>query len=387
MKKGWTKYKFREIVDFQPSIKLQKGEEYWFIPMEDIQEKTSYVFPKQKKVFDGSSGAKFSDGDIIFSRITPCLQNGKISQARLGSGKSGFGSTEYFIFRGKKNIVDQKFLFYLVTSKAFTGSAINSMVGASGRQRADKGYLNNLDLIIPPHDEQIQIGKVLSKYDDLIVNNNEQISILERTAGQLYKEWFVRLRFPGHEDTPIVRGIPEGWELKKLENVISAKNGKAIASKELDDYGLFPVYGSNGVIGYANKSNAEDSIVVGRVGAYCGSIEYYDKKLWSTDNTIVCKSDSKRFPNIMAAYYLKALKLRNYATGSAQPMLTQNLILKREVVIPTEEVAVSFLKHINPLLERINTLTSQNDILNRQRDILLPRLISGQLSVMRNLKN
>lgn len=403
MKEGWNKYKFREVVNFQPSVKLQKGESYWFIPMEDIQEKTSYVFPKQKKVFDGSSGAKFKDGDIIFSRITPCLQNGKISQAVLGKNQSGFGSTEYFVFRGKDKLVDQKFLFYFVTSDAFTGSAINSMVGASGRQRADKGYISNLDIILPPIEEQRTISNVLSTYDDLIVNNTKRIAVLEQMAEQIYKEWFVRMRFPGYENTKFVKGIPEGWEVKKIDNAFKFLGG-GTPSKENDSfwrdgavnwYTPTDITGSKGIFQFNSELQCNEQglrsssaklfpaySIMMTSRATIGAFGINTTPACTNQGFITCLPN-KEFPLYFLFLTLKSMKefFLSVSTGATFPELTKGVFKKMSIMHPKQDLVDNFENLIVPIYDEIRTLYSQNSKLNESRLLLLPRLISGNLSV------
>ncbi|MFA5285649.1 MAG: restriction endonuclease subunit S, partial [Smithellaceae bacterium] len=140
---GWKEFTLNEIADFPPVVKLYRGYEYSFIKMEDISVGQRFVLPEEKRRYENSSCSKFGNDDILFARITPCLENGKIAQVKLRKNNSGFGSTEFFVFRGKKEKLNQSFLYYLAKSDLIWKSAVNSMVGASGRQRADSGFLGN----------------------------------------------------------------------------------------------------------------------------------------------------------------------------------------------------------------------------------------------------
>ena len=272
---------------------------------------------------------------------------------------------------------NQKYLLYFLLTdscrKAFEIIAHGSTV-----PRLYKDEILNLKINLPPLPTQHRIANILSAYDDLIENNNQRINILAEMAQQLYKEWFVRMRFPGWRETKMVKGVPEGWQVMELSQLIEIKNGK---SAKIDSDGTYKVYGSNGQIGKSKNFNAEDSIIIGRVGAYCGSIIYESKTFWATDNTIVAKSKSARLCNIAAFFLLKALNLRNLATGSAQPLLTQNLIGQIKVTVPTEKLNEKFKKIQFPIFLQIELLTQKNTLLRQTRDLLLPRLISGQLRV------
>ena len=381
MREGWEEVKFGDVVQFPPKIKLKKGLPYPFIPMENLDSGIKYVKPLIEKKIKGS-GAKFEEGDTLFSRITPCLQNGKIAQAKDLKGKPGFGSTEYFVFREIKELTHSDFIYYLSKSQWFKGNAENSMVGSSGRQRADADFLRNLKINLPPLNTQRKIASILSAYDDLIENNLKRIKLLEEQAQLTYEEWFVRLKFPGHEDVAIDKatGLPVGWEIKKLEKVLKASNGKSFKSDFLN-YNEIPVYGSNGIIGQSEIYNNEKAIIVGRVGAYCGATKYCKSKFWATDNTITLTSTDERMPNELAFYIIKLYDLRNLAGGSAQPLLTQRLINNLDLTIPKRNISLKFTELTNRVFDTIINLKNQNQLLKEARDILLPRLMSGMVDV------
>ena len=222
---NWDKLAFGDFADISPKVNLKKGQEYSFIPMEDLDAGYKFAKAGHKKIYDGG-GAKFCNGDTLFARITPCLENGKIAQATGLEENKGFGSTEFIVFRGIKEKSDSNFVYYLSKTDWFKQNAVNSMVGASGRQRADAKFISNTILTLPPLPIQQKITAILSAYDDLIENNLKQIKLLEEMAQITYEEWFVRFKFPNHENTPVdeVTGLPLGWERKKLGDLTSYIN-------------------------------------------------------------------------------------------------------------------------------------------------------------------
>ena len=235
----WNLVKFVDVINFPPKIKLNKGESYSFVPMEELTPGQKYVKGLNSKVWKGSGGSKFQNGDTLFARITPCLQNGKISQAKDLNSEFGFGSTEYFIFRGIDGITDSDFVYYLSLNKEFREYAIGSMVGASGRQRADAKFVSQYEFRLPPLETQKRIADVLSVYDDLIENNLKRIKLLEKAAQNIYKEWFVNMRFPDHENTPInpETGLPEGWFNSVISEYGTVITGKTPSTKKDEYYG------------------------------------------------------------------------------------------------------------------------------------------------------
>ena len=140
---------FSEFIEINPAVPMKKGVTYLFIAMEDLVPGRRYVTADRMRQFTGG-GARFQSGDILFARITPCLENGKIAQVHHSSMQTGFGSTEFFVFRNKQEISDPAYIFYLALTDIIRKPAEKSMKGASGRQRADIASVWNLDVPAPP---------------------------------------------------------------------------------------------------------------------------------------------------------------------------------------------------------------------------------------------
>lgn len=171
MKSEWTIKKISDIAEINPRESLSKGRKAKKIPMEILQPFTRDVPSYQIEEYKG--GTKFRNMDTIMARITPCLENGKISQIRcLDNGEVGFGSTEYIVFRAKEG-TDPDYLYYLICSPLVRDSAIKSMVGSSGRQRVQTGVVSQLHLTVPDYAEQVKIGRLLKTLDDKIQLNTE----------------------------------------------------------------------------------------------------------------------------------------------------------------------------------------------------------------------
>ena len=172
----WEEKRLEDIIDVNPPVKLKKGESYPFIDIDKVSPTRRSVTNEEVKVYDGQSSSKFCDGDTVFSRITPCLENRKIAKVAI-DGDAAFGSTEFYVFRAKKKKADARFTYYLTSSDAVVLPAINSMTGASGRQRADKRFIQRLKLNLPDLPTQERIADILSAYDDLIEANNRRIEL------------------------------------------------------------------------------------------------------------------------------------------------------------------------------------------------------------------
>ena len=378
---GWKEFTLNEIADFPPVVKLYRGYEYSFIKMEDISVGQRFVLPEEKRRYGNSSCSKFGNDDILFARITPCLENGKIAQVKLRKNNSGFGSTEFFVFRGKKEKLNQSFLYYLAKSDLIWKSAVNSMVGASGRQRADSGFLGNLRFRIPLLPIQRKIAAVLSAYDDLIENNNRRIAILENMAAELYREWFVRLRFPGHDSVGAglkpapSKGVPEGWEVKKLSDVVELAYGKALKEEDRVD-GPYPVYGSSGIVGFHNHALVKGpGIIVGRKGNV-GSVIWSSLDFFPIDTTYYVKS---KFPFEYVYYLIQSMNFIN--NDAAVPGLNREQAYANKFYFPPLSLIDSFAAMAKPFFTQKNSLKKQNEFLEISRDRLLSRLMSGKIDV------
>lgn len=370
----WEEKRLEDIIDVNPPVKLKKGEFYPFIDIDKVSPIRRLVTNKEVKIYDGQSSSKFCNGDTVFSRITPCLENRKIAKVSI-NGDAAFGSTEFYVFRAKKKKADERFTYYLTSSDAVVLPAINSMTGASGRQRADKRFIRRLKLNLPDLPTQERIADILSNYDDLIEANNRRIELLEQAAQELYKEWFVRFRFPGHETVKFENGLPEGWRFGKLRDLLHFGAGKT----RPEPGSSHPIYGGNGILGYCDYYNNENTIIIGRVGAYCGTVYYEREKCWVSDNALYAVSKNNApFYNY---YLLKNMNLNTRQVGTGQPLLTQGLLNKLKIIIPLSLLIKRYNASVSDLLEQQNNLINQNKNLAAQRDLLLPRLMSGKLEV------
>lgn len=224
--------KFTEYVEVNPKTNLKKGEYAPFVEMANVS--ITYREPEKIEYKKYTSGPKFQNGDSVVARIEPCLQNGK--RFFWKSDKIGFGSTEYIVFRAKEGKMDSKYLFYLLKTDYIKKSMVSSMVGATGRQRVNNDIFGQIEIVVPNIEKQKKIGKTLFLYDDLIENNQKQIKLLEEAAQRLYKEWFVDLRFPGHENTKIVDGVPEGWNESTVESFGTVITGKTPPTSNKEYY-------------------------------------------------------------------------------------------------------------------------------------------------------
>lgn len=367
-----------------PKVKLIKGERYPVIDIDKITVGRKYVSNKTFITFAGQSGCKFENGDTLMARITPCLENGKMAVAKIAS--KGLGSTELFVFRSKDGVTDEEFVYYLLKQQYIRNLAANSMTGASGRQRADLKFIKRIKIQLPNLEVQHRIASILSTYDTLIENNTQRIRLLEKMAENLYKEWFVRFRFPGHENVEMENGLPKGWKVTKYEDEVNVKYGKGLPTDKLTKDG-FPVFGSNGQIGYYTSYMYDTpQILISCRGASSGVVNISLPKSFITNNSLICEMTNKTESVFeYLKYYFLNTNLVQYQTGSAQPQITINNIVKLKLLIPSTDIQIKFADKVRTLDKEVGNLQLQNSLLARQRDLLLPRLMSGKLEVKEEL--
>lgn len=172
MASEWKNVRAADFIDFNPRLSIKKGVLATKVSMDKLQPFTKKIPSTERAEFAG--GSKFCNGDTIMARITPCLENGKTAFVDiLADGEVAFGSTEFIVLRAREGVSDPQFVYYLATGPAFRNVAIKSMVGSSGRQRVQQGVLDELELTVPPLDEQQKIGAFFATIDQKIAINNE----------------------------------------------------------------------------------------------------------------------------------------------------------------------------------------------------------------------
>jgi type I restriction enzyme S subunit len=417
--KNWQEHRFGDLVQFPPRIALKKGTTYPFIEMDAVNPCNRYVENPQCKKYESSSCSKFANGDVLLARITPCLENGKIAQVRITDSQGGFGSTEFFVFRAKTEVLDQSFLFYLTKCDLIWKSAVNSMVGASGRQRADAKFLKKVLVRIPKPAIQKKVAAILSTYDELIENNRRRIVLLERLAEEIYCEWFVRLRFPGHEKVGLVKGVPDGWGLKRFHEIVEyyigggwGEDDKSFSFSE----GAFVIRGTDipdvqaGVLDgcpfrFHKPSNLKSrtlqpndfvfEVSGGSKDQLLGrNVMVTERVLQFLGAPVIAASFCKQIrfrSELVSPYFMKYFMKLYYdydLVGIYQVQSTgisnyqfESFLKFQTIILPPDALQKQFEEKVKPIIEMRDDVALANIALRKTRDMLLPRLISGKLSV------
>lgn len=285
-----------------------------------------------------------------------------------------------------KNNASLSYIYYVLQTQAMKEMICCRAYGAANQVNVSPKSIMSIKWNFPSSDVQHSIASILSTYDILIENNTKRIRLLEKMAENLYKEWFVRFRFLGHENVEMENGLPKGWKVKKYEDEFNVKYGKGLPTDKLTKDG-FPVFGSNGQIGYYTSYMYETpQILISCRGASSGVVNISLPKSFITNNSLICEMTNKTESVFeYLKYCFLNTNLVQYQTGSAQPQITINNIVKLKLLIPSTDVQIKFADKVRTLDKEVGNLQHQNSLLARQRDLLLPRLMSGKLEVKEEL--
>ncbi|WP_334064334.1 restriction endonuclease subunit S [Alteromonas genovensis] len=357
------------------------------------------VFVTESKVNKDLFGNLAYPGDLIFT------QRGTLGQVSIIPDKTEFQT--YVISQSQmkltldKSKADIKYVYYYFSSNEARRKIIN-LDSSSGVPHINLTALKNFKIPLPNLIIQKGISAQLSAYDDLIENNKRRIALLEESARQLYKEWFVRFRFPGHEHVKNVDGVPEGWKVGCLGDVLELLGGFAFKSSSYTDKGNYGVVTIKNVhdsrfvpecqsrveeipdkMKQHCKLNTGDILLslTGNVGRAC--IVYGNNYLL---NQRVAKIKAKDFISKEFAYWTftevsMQRKVENLAYGVAQLNLSPSKLAAMEFTIPSLKLISEFSDITKPIFQQIITLNLSNQELARARDLLLPKLMSGELAV------
>jgi type I restriction enzyme S subunit len=266
------------------------------------------------------------------------------------------------------------FIMYFLRSN-LGQSLIQSKIGGTSQPKLALYRIKEIKIPQVPRIEQEIIVERLKNYDDLIENNRRRIRLLEQAARLLYKEWFVHLRFPGHERVKIRNGVPEGWERKKLGDVAQLNYGKGLREEDRIP-GPYAVYGSSGKIGTHEKPLVQGpGIIVGRKGNV-GSVFWSEEDFYPIDTVYFIGRD-----NSSLYLYYSLLHTSFISTDVAVPGLNRDLAHSRELLIAEPKLKSFFEEMVAPIHKQIYSLQKYNASLAKARDLLLPRLMNGEIAV------
>lgn len=390
MKCDWKEKRLADIADFNPKESIEKGTIAKKIPMDVIRPFCRDIPEFVMEPFNG--GSKFRNGDTIMARITPCLENGKISKVNiLKDGEVGFGSTEYIVIRARKDIADSDFLYYLVCSSLVREPAIKSMVGSSGRQRVQTDVVKNIVVKVPSLECQKKIGGLLCSIDNKIALNNKINNNLEEQLKALFIKMFA---------TGIDSLIDSDTCLNDLVVSVDNRGKTPPLAVEPTDYPIIDVRALSGTsriidYNYCSKYVSQDiyetwfrnghpqpyDILISTVGSLAETKVFLGDVGCIAQNVVGLRS--KGISPLYLYQYLNYIKhdLAAYNIGSVQPSIKVTHILKHLIYIPSTEDINIFDSIARSITDQIFLNCQENHRLTILRDSLLSKLMSGELDV------
>lgn len=344
-------------------------------------------------------------GDVLIS-----LTGSHINQPNSMVGRScrNFSDTEFLLNQRAGKVIpnenaDKNYLYYLLNTESFKYSICNRAYGAANQANVSPSDIENIKWNFPPLPTQKKIASILSAYDDLIQNYKKQIQALQTAASELYKEWFVRFRFPRYQNAKFENGIPEGWKIERIGNIGEVIGG-GTPSTENEEYWdgdipwLSPVDLSDNTNVYVSrggknitklglqKSSAKmmpkDTVLLSS-RAPVGYVALAKNPICTNQGfkSVVCNTSV--IQPIYLYFYFRMNKnyLQSIASGATFPELSGSMMKKLKVLLPQMELQKEFSKKANIFISKAELLSEQITNLTQQRDLLLPRLMRGALEV------
>lgn len=338
-------------------------------------------------------------GDVLIS-----LTGSHINQPNSMVGRScrNFSDTEFLLNQRAGKVIpnenaDKNYLYYLLNTESFKYSICNRAYGAANQANVSPSDIENIKWNFPPLPTQQKIAAILSAYDNLIQNYKKQIQALQSAASELYKEWFVRFRFPRYQNAKFENGIPEGWKVARLKDI--AKDvGKTITKNEInyekDVYipiDCIPNH-NMALTEVSDIENAESSlqrfesgdILFGAMRVYFHKVILAPMQGVTRKTCFVIHAKKDIFHNYLYSLLFSNTTI-NYANtisvGATMPYVRWNDFIRMQCLFPSEKILNDYNKIISPIFKTIMNSYKYLSNLTQQRDLLLPRLMSGKLEV------
>ena len=367
-----------------------------FIKPTDISEQSKYTY-ETEEMYSKLAAEKYESSLIPKGAIcVPCI-------GTIGT-KMTMAPCDCYTNQSINSIIcnenyDNEYVYYLIMN-FLPGLKAYNLGTASGREYVSKSNFEKIELVAEQDkDIQKRIGVILSRYDSLIENYQKQIKLLEEAAQRLYKEWFVDLHFPGHENTKIVDGMPEGWEKNKVNSIIELQSGFAFKSSSFDESGAYKIVTIKNVKdGFFDCDNVSRiSAIPEKMPKHCaltdgdillsltgnvGRICIVNGKDYLLNQRVAkLKTDFKAFTYCLFRSREMFIEVNNLANGAAQQNVSPIRIGEMKILLPNKEVLHKFESITSKPIVGIISFQSQIRLLTEARDRLLPKLMSGEIEI------
>lgn len=368
-----------------------------FIKPTDISEQSKYTY-ETEEMYSKLAAEKYESSLIPKGAIcVPCI-------GTIGT-KMTMTPCDCYTNQSINSIIcnenyDNEYVYYLIKN-FLPGLKAYNLGTASGREYVSKSNFEKIELVAE-QDKEIQkkIGVILSRYDSLIENYQKQIKLLEETAQRLYKEWFVDLHFPGHENTNIIDGVPEGWEKKKVGEIGTVITGKTPSTSNKENYGgsipfitipdmhtgIYPVssvfLSEKGAESQSKKYIPQGALIVSCIGT-AGLVCITKERCQTNQQINSLILDDKEMLHYMYFVFLSLKEHLNNigSNGATMTNVNKSKFEGIDIVVPSSCIIRDFSQRTTPYFENIKSLQSQLRLLTEARDRLLPKLMSGEITI------
>lgn len=322
-----------------------------------------------------------------YTTKAPCLtigRSGNVGKPHFLKEDCWAHNTTLYVDDFKGN--DPEFIYYFLKTLN-----LGHYAGGSAVPTLNRNHIHPIEIVFPENiEEQKGIANILLFLDEKIETNNQINIKLEEMAQVIFKQWFVDFEFQNEEGKPYKSSggemvesefgmIPKGWKIGTLNELIKISSGKRPSKRanSLSKETSIPLIGASSIMGYTNDFNYNEPVlVIGRVGTH-GVVQRFKTKIWTSDNTLVIKSQNYEFVNQI----LNIIDYKGLNRGSTQPLITQGDIKNYKIIIPSEHLLIKFESLISRLYLKHGKNVLENEKLNLLRDTLLPKLMSGEICV------
>ena len=393
----WKKCRIGDLVTLRQGFAINAKSKHYI-----SKERTSLAL---LRIADMKSGAReiFIKEDIPQNFIA---KKEDIIYTRTGNVglvfRSNYGVVHnncFTVTPNEESVLARDYLFYLLQNKDFYDKA-NSLARGAAQPDLPHTLFNSIEILYPSIQTQHSIATILSRYDSLIENYQKQIKLLEEAAQRLYKEWFVDLHFPGHENTLIIDGVPEGWEYRKIGDVYKTVLGGTPSRAKSNYWGGDIPWINSGEInklriiqasemitqeGYDNSSTKlmpVHTTILAITGATLGQVSYTEIETCANQSVVGIIDETNQTNEYLYLYINNnILSIVNKATGGAQQHINKDIVNDYNILIPVQNVLALFKERTTPLFKLIKDYLNSIQSLTEARDRLLPKLMNEEIKV------
>jgi len=373
---GWEWEKLKNIIrigcekGFKPTVIDGKVP---FIGMTDIDKytgrNTKYILEDNDKVSKGKT--KFQKNAILLGKITPCTQNNKTTIVP-NEIDGGYATTEVYALHCLEKIVSL-YLNYYIRSKRVNEFLVSSMIGATGRQRVPSNIVKNLDIPLPPLQEQ---KRIVAKLDALFEKIDRAIALHQKNMDEADV-------FMGSVLNDVFGELEKKYQFKSWNDILTIKNGKHYKDV-IDDNGQYPIYGSGGIMNYANQYICnEDTVIIGRKGTINSPI-FVKEKFWNIDTAFGIEANREFLIPLFLYYFTLKFNFLDLNKSTTLPSLAKTNLLKINMVVPPlkiQQKTVNYLDKISLHVKRVKEVQKEKmELLKALKASILDQAFRGKLN-------